>query len=65
LERVLQPRGILAVLQAEHACMTLRGVRKEQSRMVTVSASGLYDEDSAARAELLELMAGPEATSNG
>lgn len=55
----LEPRGVLARLRAEHTCMTLRGVRKAQSRMVTLDAVGLYDEDSAARAEVLGLF-GPD-----
>jgi GTP cyclohydrolase I len=56
LERVLKPRGVIIMLDARHTCMTLRGVRKEQSRMVTTVATGLYDRDGAARAELVGLM---------
>jgi GTP cyclohydrolase I len=56
LERVLVPRGVIVMLDARHTCMTLRGVRKEQSRMVTSVATGLYDRDAAARAELVSLM---------
>ena len=56
LEEVLEPRGAIAVIEAEHTCMTLRGVRKEQGRMVTVETSGLYETDPAARAEVLELL---------
>jgi len=56
LERTLQPRGVLAVLEAEHTCMTLRGVRKEQSRMMTLAAAGLYERDPAAKRELLDLI---------
>jgi GTP cyclohydrolase I len=57
LERVLQPRGVLVVLEAEHTCMTLRGSRKPRSRMLTVSASGLYEDHEAARREVLDLLA--------
>lgn len=53
----LEPRGVLVALEAEHACMTLRGVRKEGSRLVTVAASGLYESDPAARREVLEILA--------
>jgi len=56
LERVLKPRGVMVMLDARHTCMTLRGVRKEQSRMVTTVAMGLYDRDVSARAELVALM---------
>lgn len=56
LQKVLEPQGVIAVLEAEHTCMTLRGVRKEQSRMVTTAASGLYEANAGARAEILELL---------
>lgn len=51
----LDPRGTLALLEAEHTCMTCRGVRKEQSRMVTMASSGIYAGDVAARREILDL----------
>ena len=56
IDRSLTPKGVVAILEAEHTCMTLRGVRKEQSGMITVSASGIYETDPAARAEALRLM---------
>ena len=55
LDQALAPRGALAVLQAEHTCMTCRGVRKEQSRMLTMASCGVYQADPAARREILEL----------
>lgn len=59
IERALKPRGVLVVMEAEHTCMTLRGVRKEGSRMVTRAASGLYETDPAARSDIMTLMAAP------
>jgi GTP cyclohydrolase I len=56
LQDVLQPRGVMALFEAEHTCMTLRGVRKEQSRMTTVAARGIYEHDAAARGEMLALL---------
>jgi GTP cyclohydrolase I len=56
LDRVLEPRGAAVVLEAEHTCMTLRGVRKEQSSMITVATSGIYDTDAEARRQLFELL---------
>jgi GTP cyclohydrolase I len=56
IDSVLQPRGVMVLLDAAHTCMTLRGVRKEQSRMVTTGAAGVYESDTAARAELVALM---------
>jgi GTP cyclohydrolase I len=58
LQRRLEPVGVVALLEAEHTCMTLRGVRKESSRMLTVATAGLYDEDPAERAQILELLGG-------
>ena len=57
LERALAPRAVLVVLDAEHTCMTLRGVRKEGSRLVTYVATGLWESDVAARREILDLLA--------
>lgn len=56
LERALAPRAALVVLEAEHTCMTLRGVRKEGSRLVTYAATGLWEKDAAARGEILDLL---------
>lgn len=52
----LEPRGVLVVLEAEHTCMTLRGVRKEGSRLVTEGARGVYRDDPGARAEALAVL---------
>jgi GTP cyclohydrolase I len=57
IDRVLLPVGCLVVLEAEHTCMTLRGVRKEGSRLVTYAATGAWDADAAARREILDLLA--------
>ena len=62
LARGLEPRGVMARLAAEHTCMTLRGVRKEDSLMATLASSGIYDTDAEARREILELMRGGAGT---
>ncbi len=56
LQAGLEPSGAIAVLRAEHTCMTVRGVRKDSSRMVTMAFSGLYREGPAARREILALL---------
>jgi len=56
LDRVLEPRGVLVALEAEHTCMTLRGVRKEGSRLVTVASTGVYHSDPESRREALSLV---------
>ena len=47
------PAGVLVVVDAEHSCMGLRGIRKPGSSTVTTSARGIYRDDSCARAEVL------------
>ena len=54
----LAPRGALVLLDAEHTCMTLRGARKEGSRLVTLAGAGVYDEP-AGRREVLDLLGSP------
>ncbi len=56
LQRGLEARGVVVALEARHTCMTLRGVRKETSRMLTVGTSGVYREDPAARREILQML---------
>lgn len=56
IDRSLSPKGVVAILEAEHTCMTLRGVRKGRSRMTTVASAGCYDTDVAARNEILSLL---------
>ena len=58
LQDVLTPRGVLVVLSAEHTCMSLRGVRKEQAEMVTVEARGIYLDEPARRSDVLSLLRG-------
>jgi GTP cyclohydrolase I len=57
LERTLEPRGALVLIEAEHTCMTLRGARKKGSRLLTLAASGCLRDDAAARGEMLQLLA--------
>jgi len=56
LHDVLAARGVLVVLNAEHTCMSLRGVRKEQAKMITVEARGIYVDEPARRSEVLGLL---------
>jgi GTP cyclohydrolase I len=56
IEAVLQPRGTLVVIEAEHLCMGMRGVRKPGSSTVTSAVRGLFRTDSSARAEAMRLV---------
>ena len=51
----LKPRGVGVVLEAEHTCMTLRGVQAHDARMVTSELLGALRDDPAARAEFFQL----------
>lgn len=56
LREQLQPQGVGVVLEAEHACMSLRGVEKPGTRTVTSSLHGLMRKDPATREEFLALI---------
>ena len=55
LERELAPRGVGVVLEAEHMCMSLRGVQKPGSTTVTSALAGLVRDDARTRQEFLAL----------
>jgi GTP cyclohydrolase I len=55
LERALEPKGVGVVLEAEHLCMSLRGVRATGSRTVTSAVRGLLRTDGRSRAEFFAL----------
>ena len=55
LERELEPQGIGVVLEAEHMCMSLRGVQKFGARTVTSALHGLVRDDARTRQEFLAL----------
>ncbi|HVL04128.1 MAG TPA: GTP cyclohydrolase I FolE [Acidimicrobiales bacterium] len=53
LERVLRPRGVLVVIEAEHLCMSMRGVHKPGASTVTSAVRGLFRDNAATRAEAM------------
>ncbi len=55
MEKV-EPRGVAVVLEASHSCMTIRGVKKPGSTMVTSALLGIFRRDPRSRAEVLSLM---------
>ncbi|CCM62358.1 MULTISPECIES: GTP cyclohydrolase I FolE [Candidatus Microthrix] len=56
IEEVLAPRGVLVVVEAEHLCMAMRGVRSPGATTVTSAVRGLFRTDVAARAEAMGLI---------
>jgi GTP cyclohydrolase I len=54
----LQPDGVAVVIEAEHLCMTMRGIKKPGSRMITSAMRGQFKRSSVTRAEFLALVHG-------
>jgi GTP cyclohydrolase IA len=52
----LEPLGVMVVVEAEHMCMTMRGVKKPGASTITSAVRGVFVNDSAARAEVLSLL---------
>ena len=45
LMRHLEPRGVIVMLEAEHTCMTMRGIKKPGSKTVTIVTTGVFEQD--------------------
>jgi GTP cyclohydrolase I len=58
MQRVLEPRGVLVVVEAEHLCMSMRGVKKPGSVTVTSAVRGLFRDDARTRAEAMAFIHG-------
>ncbi len=56
LMEVLEPHGVMVVVEAEHMCMCARGVRKPGSVTVTSAVRGIFRTDAASRSEFLSLL---------
>lgn len=54
----LEPRGVMVVMEAEHTCMTLRGVKKPGAKTITSSVLGGFRKDARTRAEAMSLIKG-------
>jgi GTP cyclohydrolase I len=58
LESVLKPRGVIVVVEAEHLCMSIRGVKKPGVTTMTSAVRGLFRESQATRSEAMSLILG-------
>ena len=53
---MLNPVGVFVIIEAEHMCMTMRGIRKPGAKTVTTVARGIYETDDVKRSEVLSLI---------
>jgi GTP cyclohydrolase I len=58
MQDILDPRGVIVVVECEHLCMSMRGVRKPGARTVTSAVRGAFRDSDRTRAEALGLIAG-------
>jgi GTP cyclohydrolase I len=56
LQNALQPRGAFVLIEAEHLCMSMRGVRKPGTLTITSAVRGLFKDNPATRAEVMALL---------
>jgi GTP cyclohydrolase I len=59
LQSVLNPDGVFVVIEAEHMCMSMRGVKKPGSLTITSAVRGLFKTNAATRAEAMSLITHP------
>ncbi len=56
IEETLQPDGVGIIVEGQHMCMMMRGVQKDQARMITSAMLGSFKEDEKTRTEFLNLL---------
>ncbi len=58
MERTLEPRGVMVIIEAEHLCMSMRGVQKAGSTTVTSAVRGLFRSNPSTRQEAMRFVTG-------
>ncbi|MBO5986675.1 MAG: GTP cyclohydrolase I, partial [Lachnospiraceae bacterium] len=52
----LAPKGVMVVLEAEHTCMTARGVKKPGSKTVTIATRGVFEKNEALQTRFFQML---------
>jgi GTP cyclohydrolase IA len=58
IQRAAEPRGVVVVLEASHSCMTIRGIKKSGSTVITSAMRGVFRTNLASRTEVMKLICG-------
>jgi GTP cyclohydrolase IA len=56
IEKVLQPRGVAVIIEAQHLCMMMRGVQKQNSYAISSAMIGDFESDPKTRGEFVQLI---------
>jgi GTP cyclohydrolase I len=56
IHKALKPRGVMVIIEAEHLCMTMRGIKKPGSKVITSVVRGVFRRNAATRAEAMALI---------
>lgn len=54
--KYLEPQGVMVLVEAEHLCMTMRGVKKPGSKTVTIAARGVFEDNTALQDRFFQLL---------
>lgn len=60
IDEILKPRGVAVMLEAEHMCMSVRGIQKPGTSTITTHFTGVFRDDPAAQARFLALVREPQ-----
>ncbi|MBR5356034.1 MAG: GTP cyclohydrolase I FolE [Lachnospiraceae bacterium] len=52
----LNPKGVMVVIEAEHTCMTMRGIKKPGSKTVTIATRGAFEKDEALQRRFFDML---------
>ena len=62
IQAALAPRGVAVVIEAEHMCMSMRGIRKQGTSTTTSHFTGVFRDDPNEQIRFLTMLRGPDAT---